>query len=236
MNLKSTALGLVAAVGLTFGFAAPIFAAAPASTGTAPVTVQLNDVGVFAVGITGATLSAVNTNATSTGSSTGSLTIVYTDTKSFREGFDTTLYADDFTSSLAIPYSTGNYGIDAANFYITRNYDTAQGRWSSQGPRIGDIGPTSDGLDNNHSGGPYPSGQGNPHYHDWTLTAGNDLDSTSPALVGFGFQGPGTAGSADTNGSTQNLNIQLNPPAGQPATVYTTTLHVTVTFGWDGSL
>jgi hypothetical protein len=227
MNFKTKAFGLVAAVGLALGIAAPTLA--DTTSNTATVTVGLTENGVFAVSITGASLSNTTTNAATTGSSTGSLTIVYQDTKSFRAGFDTTLYADDFTSSLAIPYGSGNYGLDATNFFITRNYDSAHGRWSSQGPRIGDIGPTSRGSENDHSGGPYTT----PGYHNWTNAADNNLDSTSPPLVGFGFRGPGTAGSANTNGSTQLINIQLNPPAGQPATTYTTTLHVTVTFGWD---
>ncbi|MEA2585487.1 MAG: hypothetical protein QOF33_3572 [Thermomicrobiales bacterium] len=236
MNLKTKALGLVAALGLSLSAILP--ASADIQSDTETVTVGLTETGTFAVAITNANLGPASTSATTPGStSVGSLYIDYTDTKSYRGGFDTRLYADNFTSTLAIPYSSGPqyYGIPASNLEITRVYDAKQGRWSSQGPRIGDIGPTSNGDDNNHSGAPYASGSTDTthgRYHNWTGVSNNTLESTTPPLVGFGFQGPGTAGSAIATGSFQRIELKLNVPSGQPATTYTTTLHVDVAFGW----
>jgi hypothetical protein len=239
MNLKSKLMGLIAGVGMLSAIVSPTIAA-DVNSNTANVTVTLTEDGVFAVSITSASLSDTGTSAITGGTSTGAVNIKYQDTKSFRAGFDTKLYANDFTSSLAVPYTSPatTYGIDATNLKITRNYDTIQARCSCPsggGPRIGDIGPTSNGLDNDHSGGPYNPANTNGfgRFHDWTSAVNNSLDSTIQPLISFGFRGPGTAASAVLDGSTQRLEIALTVPSGQPATTYTTTLHVDVTFGWD---
>lgn len=239
MNLKLSPklLGLAAAATLFLGTMAPV--AADVNSATTPLVVTLADNGVFEVSFQNVVFgSGATVNAVTGATLTGSFILHYKDTKSYRGGFDTTLNADNFTSSLAIPNATvpGNYSIPANNLEITRVYDTAQGRCTCGGPRIGDIGATSNGNDNDHSGGPYlpadhDSNFGpNLSYHEWTTAVNRTLDGTP--LVGFGFAGPGTASTA-FDGSSQPILIKLTIPVGQPATTYTSTLHVTVAFGWQ---
>jgi hypothetical protein len=243
MKFRYKAFGLLAALILSLSVGAPALAVTgDDNTDEETLTVTLTETGIFAVVISGATLSSVDTSASSPAStSTGELFIEYHDSKSYRQGFDTRLYADNFVSNIQIPLQPAGtyYSIPASNLAITRNYDTHQGRWSSQGPRIGDIGPTSNGDDGDHSGGPYTGPNDGSdsvfgRYHNWPVGTVNrtlENDGNTP-LIGFGFPGPGTAGSSTpTYGSVGKLLIELTVPAGQPAAVYTSTLHVTVTFG-----
>ncbi|MGH2558948.1 MAG: hypothetical protein ACRDJH_07780 [Thermomicrobiales bacterium] len=238
MNLKYKALGLVAAIGMSLSVAAPAMAVDDFDA-TADVTVTLTEGGVFAVSISSASLDDQEVSALSEDVvSTGAVNILYTDTKSYRTGFFAQMYASDFSSTLLKPLSTTEtYSIPASNLQITRNYDTLQGRCTCGGPRIGDIGPTSDGNDQDNSGGPY-NDPGSPdptfgRFHDWNSVPNNTLeDDGGRPYIAFGFDGPGTAGAFNPpgiEGSTQRLEIALNVPDGQPATTYTSTLTVLVT-------
>lgn len=240
MNLRNRTLGLVAALGLSLTAVLPAVAADDFDADAA-VTVTLTDNGEFAVSITEASLNGnnpINWNAASAAQViNGAITIHYKDTKSYRPGFFVNMSATNFASQeLTIPAFRPNggqpYTIPAANFEITRNYDVQQGRWTSNsvangGPAIGDIGATSNGEDDDSSSGPFANTDplNGIKYHDWTGVVANSLDENP--IVGFGFDGPGTA-SSSFDGSVQFLHTKLTIPAGQPADEYKSTLTVTV--------
>lgn len=245
MNLKSKALGLVAALGLSFSIVAPAFAGATGDTATA--TVAILDGGVFAVDISDATLNVpvgtTTSAAATTGfTATGSLNIVFTDTKSYRSGSWLDLQAANFQSvnlRTPRPYQTlpANvpYQIAASNLKVLKNYNAVQGRysfgaWTTTGYAIGDIGSVPDGSFTQFGGttGNFDFGTGGPTaYHDWTESpTTNSLDVSRH--ISRVLPGPGTAGSADTNGSTQVLDVALTVPPAQPADTYTSTLTITV--------
>jgi hypothetical protein len=244
MNLKTKALGLVAALGLSLSIVTPSLAV-DTTTDTGDIEVTLNETGEFVVSITGAQLTnPVGVTATTGGTSSGTLTIDYKDTKSFRNAFWVTLSASDFESdNIRVPASRPNaglpYKIAASNLKVTHNYNVKQGRWSSWalgagnlGYAIGDIGATSNGNDRDSSSGPFTSSDADGSYHNWSSVPNNTLDvgpGKDAPTVGLGFAGPGTAGPfPPTHGSTQLIKVALTVPAGQPADTYTSTLTVSV--------
>jgi hypothetical protein len=225
MNLKTKAFGLIAALGLSLSIVAPTLAA-DTNSNTGNVVVTLAESGTFAVSLTASTLLTPSgtVSATSTGiTATGSMVVHYVDTKSFRYGFDTKLKADNFTSTVLIPFGGGaTYGIPSSNLFITKNYDPGQCRWSSGvGFRIGDIGATTNGADADHNA----SGT-----YDWTGQLAANTNLGVQQLIHWGYSGPGTASSAICDGTNGLLDLTLNVPNNTPAATYTSIAHVDVVF------
>jgi hypothetical protein len=241
MNLKTKALGAIAALGLTLTAAVPALAVSPPDDldHDLDVSVTLNENGAFAVQIRQATLSnAGEVNALTGTTVGGTIWIQYTDTKSYRSGFYTRLSASDFESqTLDVPLTTNPYTIDSSNLTVVKNYNPAQGRWSSgAGIRIGDIGATINGNYTLPCSTPLDvPGAGNVGHQVWGSSDSNSLDSAR--TISCGHAGPGTAGTAVaqvtnntlTFGTEQKLDVQLVVPAGQPADTYVSKLLVTVT-------
>jgi hypothetical protein len=238
MNLKYKALGLVAALGMAMSVAGPAIAADSSATGgdTLDVTVNLGEAGAFSVEITSAFITGLGTSATTSAqTSTGTITMKYVDTKSYRLGFHTKLMASDFESeTVDQPYTTDPYTIPATNLTVVKNYNPAQGRWTSGSPyRIGDIGATQSGVDNGYpcnTGGLDVPGPGGVGHEVWGPADSGTLDVAR--YVACGHEGPGTAGQISPypflNGTLHKLDVELLVPAGQPADAYKSTLTLTV--------
>jgi hypothetical protein len=243
MNFKYKVLGFVAAIGMSIGLAGP--ALADKTADSANVSVKLTEDGAFAVNIeSNVALLPKGVSAISTGVvTTGQIAIFYTDTKSYRNGFTTDLGADDLESqSLTQPLVGGPYTIAASNLTVTRDYNPAQGRWTSVSPfRIGDIGTVDSGTFTHPAGefcntGSGALDSGNVGFFAWTAP-GNSLDTNR--TIACADPGPGTAGTHGpalvtgtdlSTGTEQLLDVSLAVPDGQPADRYKATLTVTVTF------
>jgi hypothetical protein len=231
MNLRVKLLGLAAAVALCLGFAAPAAVNADPIASTTNLTVNFTEGGAFSFGLgvqTGFTNGAV-TASTAAQDLTGTLRITYTDTQSYRSGFNVDLSAGNFNSTLQVPYApTGTvYSIPAVNLTLTKNYNPQQDRWTSQGCgltpggtfptsptclwayRVGDIGATTQ-----------IGGSINPaNFSSWT--AANSLDTAR--FVAYGLAGSGTVH------TTQDLDVSLHVPAAMPGVVYTSIVTATLT-------
>ena len=241
MGIRSKAFGLVAAIILSLSAAGSALADPTASgSDTGDLTVTLTETGVFSVEITAASLANLGVLASSsTATTSGQITIRYTDTKSYRNGFFARLSASNFASNtLVVPPYRPNpgtpYTIPASNLRVTKNYNPAQGRFSNP---IGDIGPCFNGNMTEFPGSTTPMtnpGPGNVGYNDWTTVTALPFSSLeAPRTIARGLAGSGTAGNQLGTapfpaGTEHKLDITLTVPAGQPADVYTSTLSVVV--------
>ncbi|MCO5217363.1 MAG: hypothetical protein M9934_00110 [Thermomicrobiales bacterium] len=144
---------------------------------------------------------------------TGQIGICYTDTAYDRGAFKTSMSAGNFTNG-----SGGTIG--KANLKPSGVHNVLQGRWSSQGVPVGDIGANNGNNVNPNAGNsPLP----------WV---GGNFSSAS-LDVGFGYKGDGTAGVHTVQnmwipGSMALIDLELNVPAGTPGGDYTNEFILTV--------
>lgn len=138
--------------------------------------------------------------ATVAGLATGTLSICYLDTKSYRAAFHATLSATNF---LKTPSGT----IASSNFKIVHNYHVLQQQW---GAGIGNIGYTTDAPG-------FPVAQV-PAGAEWSVN--NSLDAAR--WVNFGYAGIGTGG------SISGVDVELTLPPGTEAGIYYSTVTLSI--------
>ncbi|MGH2558945.1 MAG: hypothetical protein ACRDJH_07765 [Thermomicrobiales bacterium] len=232
MQIRRTALGLLAALAIMGGVAAPFASAADQSEDTADLTITLSEGGVFALSLS----IEAGGNITQPTSAIQPASLPFnvqmrmylTDTKSYRNAFDLWLNATPYTSNLQVPLeSTGTFyqfPDDALKIHSMRNprpgrcdfasscSATPQSSFTTPFP-IGNIFPMDD---DGTVISPYtPTGSG--QIAIWTTSNGLD----EPRRVTHADAGAGTLN------SNHALIMRLSVPAAMPAATYTSTLVVT---------
>lgn len=208
MTLKKSVFGAIAALALAASVAAPVATAqVGGSTAGTSVVVNVASPGVFNLTICGEP-AQVNLTTTSQpqaglqGEAEGTLTLCYTDTKSYRPNFNVTMQSTDFLDGTKV--------IPASGFTVEDTANVGQIQWSSGvGRPLGDIGHFQNNI--------YPTaGQGTTT----AWTSDNSLDVAR--TVHFGYNGEGTIASAG------DIDVALEMPFGAQDGTYSSTLTVTV--------
>jgi hypothetical protein len=217
MNLRKKLIAGALALGLLGSVIAPSVINAQTLEDTTYVVVSVADGGAFdayfCLNTNGAYTLSTGTDplAHTAGDATGTLTICYTDTKTYRGGFNAQIQSGPFTS----PGSSQNTPIAPSNFTIVKAYNVGQLHWSSETAHthpgwIGDIGFFVDNAD--------PNGQSTSDGI-WTPSSATlDVART----IHFSYNGIGTGGAGG------DFDVKLNIPGGTSAGTYASTLSLTL--------